>query len=59
MEYGITPGQYYDMGMGEKLLLRAIVERKLDKDRMRALAERQRARATPPRHPARPAKRRR
>ena len=59
MAYGITPGQYYDMGMGEKLLLRAIVERKLDKDRLRALADQQQARVTPPKRPARPAKRRR
>lgn len=59
MEYGITPGQYYDMGMGEKLLLRAIVERKMDKDRLWALADQQQARVTTPRRPARPAKRRR
>ena len=33
---GITPGEYYDMGIGEKLLLRAIVERHLEMEQREA-----------------------
>lgn len=28
--HGITPGQYYDMSPGEKLIIRAIVEHEID-----------------------------